>query len=185
MANSNLNILTGKVRASFVRLLQKDEQSDKYCVTLLVPKSDRKTYQALMDEVQRVAKAYKAKGGKRAIENLHNIHDGDAPTPKGSEYGPECKGCWVLRVSNQRQPKCFDRNGTEIIDLGEIYSGCYVRALIHGFAYDKNGNVGIGFTLDGLQKWADGEPLGGHFEADAGMFADGYTDPDGDDYGLD
>lgn len=184
MANTNLNILTGKVRASFVRLLQKDEQSGKYCVTLLIPKSDRKTYQALMDEIERVAKAYKAKGGKRAIETLHGIHDGDKPTPKGAEYGPECKGCWVLRVSNQRQPKCFNRDKVEIVDLSEIYSGCYVRALIHGFYYDKGGNVGIGFTLDGLQKWDDGEPLGGYFEATGDMFADGYTDPDGDDFGL-
>lgn len=181
------NILTGKVRASYVHLQDKDALSDKYCITLLIPKSDTKTMNALMGEVKRVAGEYKAKGGKRAIETLHGIHDGDKPSPKGSAYGPECKGCYVLRAANKTVPKCFDRQGTEIIDLSEIYSGCYIRALVHAFSYDKNGSVGISFTLDGVQKWSDGERLGGGFDATADMFADGYTDPDGDgldDYGI-
>lgn len=177
------NVLTGVVRASFVHLSEKDQLSDKYCITLLIPKSDRKTYQALMDEVQRVASEYKKKGGKRAIETLHGIHDGDLPSPKGAEYGPECKGHYVLRCSNKMCPKCFDRQRIELLDLSEIYSGCYIRALVHGFSYEKNGNAGISFTLDGVQKWSDGEPLGSTFNATGDMFADGYTDGE-DEFGL-
>lgn len=177
------NILTGVVRASYVHLSTKDELSDKYCITLLIPKSDTKTYNALMAEVQRVAKEYKANGGKRAIESLHGIHDGDMPSPKGSTYGPECKGCYVLRASSKVVPKCFDRDRVEILDLDEIYSGCYIRALVHAFSYDKNGSVGISFTLDGVQKWRDGERLGGGYDASGDDFADGYTDGE-DDFGL-
>lgn len=178
------NLLTGKVRASYVKLTAPDELSKKYCVTLIIPKTDRKTYDALMADVKRAADDYRARGGKKNLERMHTIHDGDLPSPRGADYGAECKNSWVVRTSNKVVPKCFDRHGVGIIDMNEIYSGCYIRALVHAFAYDNQSGSGIGFTIDGIQKWADGERLGGGYEANANDFADGYVDPDGDDYGL-
>ena len=54
----------------------------------------------------------------------------------------------------------------DILDHSEVYSGVYGRACISFFAYNKNGNKGIGCSLLHLQKGRDGEPLGGFTRAE-------------------
>ena len=44
----------------------------------------------------------------------------------------------------------------EITDPSEVWAGNEVKGLLHAFAYDKKGNKGVTFSLDGVQKWADG-----------------------------
>jgi hypothetical protein len=43
----------------------------------------------------------------------------------------------------------------------KFYSGMYARASVTAYWYDKEGNQGIGFSLQNFMKAADGEPLGG------------------------
>lgn len=44
----------------------------------------------------------------------------------------------------------------EITDPEEIWAGCEVKGLVHAYAYDRAGNKGVTFSLDGIQKWGDG-----------------------------
>lgn len=52
-----------------------------------------------------------------------------------------------------------------ISDPAEVYPGCYVRASLSAFAYDTNGNKGVSFGLNNIQKLRDGERLDGRSAA--------------------
>ena len=41
-----------------------------------------------------------------------------------------------------------------------FYAGCYARAAITAFGYDRKGNKGVSFSLMHIQKVKDGEPFG-------------------------
>jgi hypothetical protein len=43
----------------------------------------------------------------------------------------------------------------------ELYPGVKVKAYISVYAYDTNGNRGVAFGLEGLQRWDEGERLDG------------------------
>lgn len=45
------------------------------------------------------------------------------------------------------------------MDPSEVYSGCYMRATLTAYAYDKGGGKGVSFGLQNLMKVKDGEPL--------------------------
>jgi hypothetical protein len=66
----------------------------------------------------------------------------------------------------------------EIADPNEIYSGCYVQAVLNLYAYNKNGNSGIGASLLGIRKIKDGEPLTGSHVSDDD-FDDSLLEGDG------
>ena len=48
----------------------------------------------------------------------------------------------------------------------EFYSGCLCRASIYAFPYDTDGNKGVSFLLNNVQKLADGERLSGRRAAE-------------------
>lgn len=54
----------------------------------------------------------------------------------------------------------------------ELYPGCYVRAQLRAFAYDSNGNKGVSFALNNVQKLADGERIDGRQDATEAFDAD-------------
>lgn len=64
------------------------------------------------------------------------------------------------------------------VDTSELYSGIYGRASINFYAFNSNGNRGIACGLNALQKLRDGEPLGGHINAETEFTG---LDDDGDD----
>ena len=87
------------------------------------------------------------------------LRDGDEKDDKNYE------GCYFInaKANEDHKPKVMDRDRVEIVDPNEIYSGCYVQAVLNLYAYNKNGNSGIGASLLGIRKIKDGEPLtGGH-----------------------
>ncbi len=88
------------------------------------------------------------------------LNDGDV---KRSE-DPVYTGAYYINAKNyQNAPGIVDKNRQEIIDRNEVYSGCYGRACISFYAYNKNGNKGIGCMLHHLQKGKDGEHLGNSY----------------------
>lgn len=54
----------------------------------------------------------------------------------------------------------------------EMYPGANVRASVSAFGYDSNGNKGISFALNNLQKVGEGERLDGRAAADDEFTAD-------------
>ena len=87
------------------------------------------------------------------------LYDGDGVRPSGEFFGEECRGCLVMTASAKMQPSIVGLDMQNIINPVEVYSGCYIRANINFFAYNTNGNKGIGCGLNAVQKIEDGDPL--------------------------
>jgi len=173
-------ITTGKVRFSYCHIFEPRtlEGSDpKYSVTLLIKKTDDFTVKKIRAAVQAAQTAYTDRNPGKKAPTKNTIHDGDGVRESGEEFGPECKGCYVITASTKTKPIIVDADKNLITDPAEIYSGCYGRAIINAFAYDTHGNKGITFALNGVMKLSDGDPLGGS-RATADDFDDDWRDED-------
>lgn len=165
-------MLTGVFRASYAYVFEPQASQNggepKYQITMLIPKTDTATVwaiqaginQALQDGLQRVF------GGQMPARPENPLYDGDGVRKNGEPFGEECRGCWVVRASSKTRPSVVDLNVQPIIDPNAFYSGCYARATINFFAYNKNGNRGVACGLNNVQKIADGEPLSGRTTAE-------------------
>lgn len=158
-------VTTGKVRASYVHIftprVPDSGGEPKYSVTLLIPKTDTATLNALYADIERAKQdgAQKVFGGNVPPQCKIPIYDGDGYRPSGEAFGEECRGCMVVTASAKQQPVIVGLDMQNILNPAEVYSGCYVRASVNMFAYNSNGNKGIGCGLNAVQKIEDGEPL--------------------------
>ncbi len=156
---------TGKVRASFVNIFQPKAPANggepKYSITLLIPKTDTATLNAIYAEIEKAKQEGAQKAFKGAVPPMCKtpLHDGDGFRPSGEAFGEECRGHMVITASAKLQPSVVGLDMQPVINPAEVYSGCYVRANINFFAYNTNGNKGIGCGLNAVQKIEDGEPL--------------------------
>ena len=149
----------------------------KYSVSLIIPKSDVKTVEALKNAIQA---AYdegqsKLKGSSKSVPALSSIknplRDGDAERPDDEAY----KDSFFINANSATAPGIVDAARQPILEHSEVYSGVYGRASINLYAFNSNGNKGIACGLNNLQKISDGEPLGGKTRAE-----DDFADEDED-----
>lgn len=156
-----MSVTTGVVRASFVHVYQAVAPlgggDPKYNITLLIPKSDTNTINAVSAEIGRVKQENTQLFGGQAVKIP--LYDGDGLMPSGARWGEECRGCMVLRASSKEQPALVDENVQPLLTPNAVYSGCYVRASVNLYAYNQPMNKGIGCGINAIQKIADGEPL--------------------------
>lgn len=94
-------------------------------------------------------------------------------------YPPEIySGCYVMRAKSKQKPVVVDRRNTPIVEADNaIYGGVIANVNVNLYAYNKIG-TGIAVGLNGVQKVADDEPLGGGRPSVDQMFgaADDYED---------
>ena len=179
-------VVTGKVRFSFCNIFEAQAPQGggepKYGVTLLIPKSDTATLEKIKAAMAEARENFVKKNGANAlpVKPNHTMHDGDGLRDSGEPYGPECKGCYVITVSNKNKPVIVDNFRNEITDPSEVYSGCYGRAAINFYGYNRNGKKGISASLLSVQKLHDGEPFGTAGSADD--FDDDYNAGEADDF---
>ena len=137
-----------------------NENADpKYSMTLLIPKTDTKTIEALNAAIgNAVQDGVERHVFKQPIDPTQTkyppLRDGDKPNDSGEPRGPEFQGHWFIaaKSSTKRKPFVVDANLQPIIDESEIYSGCYINAAVQFFAYENSGNKGISASLVGAQK---------------------------------
>lgn len=187
MANtpSATKVVTGKVRLSYVHLFepysQNADQPEKYSCVILIPKSDKATLRKIQRAIEAAAEAGKSKTFNGTIpKNLKTtLHDGDEEADL--ERNPEYEGHMYMSVSSKTKPGIVDKDVDPILDSTEVYSGCFARVSINAFAYNKQGNRGISFGLNHVQKLADGDYLGGRSKAEDDFDPIEDEDEDGDD----
>ncbi len=123
----------------------------KYSCTLIFPKdADLSALKAA------ASAAVREKWGDKKPANLRSpFRDGDEKELDG--YA----GCTFINISSKQKPGVVDENVQPIIDASAIYAGCYVRASVRAYAYEKAGNRGVAFGLNNIQKTRDGEAFGG------------------------
>lgn len=114
-------------------------------------------------------KALKALAGKAAVDKW-----GEGKVPKNmrspfrtnAELDNPIQGIgddWIVMTFSapqDRRPGLVDAKLNDIIDESLVYSGMWARAEVRPYAYDQQGNKGVAFGLQNLQKLRDGEPLG-------------------------
>lgn len=144
-----------------------NDASAKYSLCLIVPKSDAKTVSAIKEAIraayQEGESKLKGSNGKLPpLESLRTpVHDGDLEKPDDEAF----KGAIYLNAKTRKKPGIVDGRLQEIADPEQVYSGCYGRASVSFYAYNFNGNRGIGCALNNLQKVRDGERLSGRASA--------------------
>jgi len=88
----------------------------------------------------------------------------------GVEKGyPE--GSIFINVKSRKQPGVVsiyagpDGKPAILTDPNEIYPGAVVRASLRAYTYDTNGNRGVSFSLNNIQKIKDGPRMDGRLSA--------------------
>ena len=168
MSNRNpLKVVTGVVRGSYVSVLEPkdfgDGQDPKYSMALLIPKSDNATLRKIKAAQKAALEAKKNifKGGKIPANWKDTLRDGDNDASIDVDENPEYADHYFMNVSSKSKPGVVDRDLNPILDASEIYSGAYYRVAMTAFAFNNNGNQGVSFALNNVQKVKDGEPFGG------------------------
>lgn len=173
-------VTTGKIRFSFVNLFEAKEPQGggepKYSMTLLIPKSDIDTMSKIKAAMTEARENFCRRNGANALPERPNntLHDGDGMRDNGEPFGPECKGHYVITVSNKQKPIVVDAYRNPITDPSEVYSGAFGRAAINFYGYSRNGKKGISASPLSVQKLHDGTSFGNIGSADD--FDDDFKD---------
>lgn len=183
MTKNPMKVITGKdTRWSYANVWEPKSINGgvpKFSVSLIIPKSDKKTIEAIKKAIQAAYKEGEAKlkGNSRSVPPLESIktplRDGDTERPDDEAYA----NSFFLNANSTTQPGIVDANVQPILTRSEVYSGVYGRASINFYAFNSNGNRGIACGLNNLQKIRDGEPLGSRATAESD-FADFAKDDD-------
>jgi Protein of unknown function (DUF2815) len=155
-------ITTGKGRLCYTKNVLTPDEKDSYSLMLLIPKTDTVTVNAIKKSVEAYKKDPKAVakwGGKWLDAMKQPLRDGDAE--RDTDKSPEFKGHYFINANTYTKPGVVDAGMQEIINAADLYSGCYGRISIVPAAFNTDGNKGIKFYLNNVQKLAEGEKLGG------------------------
>ncbi len=174
MANTNVKnndsatIVTGRrTRLSYANLFEPrgfDGKDPQYSVSLIISKDDKYTLNLIRNAIKVAYDngAHTLRGNGRVTPSMNEINlplnDGDKKRPNDPAYA----NAYYINAKNKQKPKLYDVDDTECLDRSVIYSGCYAKCKVSFYTYNQKGNKGIACSLHGVQKVADGEPLGGN-----------------------
>ena len=154
---------------------------EKYSVSCLIPKSDKKTLARIQKAVEAAKEEGKARkwSGKIPPNLKLPLRDGDIDRPDDENY----EDCYFLNASSKDAPQVVDRKVNPVLDPMMVYSGCYCNVSVNFYAFNANGNRGVAAGLGNIQFVRDGERLSGKASADADF--DALEDDDEDVLGGD
>lgn len=152
----------------------------KYSVSMIIPKSDTKTLDAIRAAVEKAKEAGKEKWGGKIPANLKlPLRDGDDPV-NGRPEDEAYKNSYFVSASSKTQPGIVDKNVQKILDETEVYSGVFANVSVNFYPFKVKGSQGVACGLNHVQKTKDGEALGGRGKAE-----DDFTPVKDDQEGVD
>lgn len=158
------NVMTPKFRVSFPNVFRPGKPVDptrtgKYSIAMLFDKGADLSplMNAMVDLMTKKFGADKAAWPKLS---RNPFRDQGEKTFEGYVAGAK-----FINASSNTKPGLVGPNNEDVINEAEFYPGCYARATVRPFWYDKAGNKGVAFELQNIQKLGDGEPLGGRVSA--------------------
>lgn len=165
-------VVTGKVRFSYVNVFapvaQDEGKAPKYSVALIIPKTDIATISRINHAVNSCKKDnmdlwdyFDNKQNKIVkIRNMAllrgGLRDGDVEKSDAAYHGS-----MFINATSTARPGLVDKDLNDIVKPTDFYSGCYGRASLTFYAYNNGPYaMGIGCTINNLQKLEDGPRLG-------------------------
>jgi hypothetical protein len=147
------SMLTPEFRVSFPNMFEKSQLSGKYGCGMMFPKdsTDMKLLEAQIETV------LKEKWGAKLPKGIARpILDGDE-----SDRSEREGYFYINGKAGQYKAPLVDRDKDEITDPEEFYAGCWARAVITFYTYDRKdvGKKGISVGIRSVQKLRDDEPL--------------------------
>lgn len=183
METNSTKVVTGKVRFCYTNVFEpaamSDEDTPKYSVCILIPKSDTKTIKAIEKAVKTAMEIGKSKLANKAGQlppaaSLKlPLRDGDIDRSDDEAFA----GMMFLNASTQRKPAVVDKDLNPIMDKNEFYSGCYGRASLNFYAFNVQ-SKGVAAGLNNLQKLEDGDMLAGGSSAEEDFGGENSWDDD-------
>ena len=152
----NKRILTPRFRVAFSNVFKPKlnlQGEPKYGLVMLFEKNtDISKLRELADE------AANEKWPKGEPTDLRSpFRDGNEKADKYDGF----KDTIAVTANSNFKPGLVNQNVEEITSQEDFYSGCYARATVNVYAYEKLGNKGVSFSVQNVQKLGDGEYLGG------------------------
>jgi hypothetical protein len=157
MTKQNNRVMTPPFRAAFPSLFEASEYEGKktYGVEAVFPEGTD------LDKLRKVVARVRNEKWDKNVKNIKlPFLDGDDYNEKHDTVREELKGATFLRLRTTNRPDVVDISRQTITDETEVYSGCWMRATIYCFAYDRPGSRGVSFILNNVQKIKDDEPWG-------------------------
>ena len=137
--------------------------AEKFSTAVLIPKSDKKTIDAIEKAIEAAIEEGIAKfGGKKPNKAAIKLPLRDGDNERDDEA---YKGHYFINANSTTPPQIVDQRVQPILDRSQVYSGCYARVSINFYAFNSNGNKGVAAGLGNIQFVRDGEPLGGQVSA--------------------
>ena len=176
--SNDRKVTSPKFRASFAWVFKPQPPMEgstgepKYGVTMLFDAAARKTPQFEAMKKLAHAAAKEKFGDKLKPDGNGWYHGLRNPFRDGAEKSEleGYAGMVFVAATTRMQPGCEDAQLNRIIsdEAGPegFYSGCYARATLTAYGYDKAGNKGVAFGLQNLQKLAEGERFSGRTAAE-------------------
>jgi hypothetical protein len=149
------------------------ESTGKYEATFLLPKSDEKTYKAIMAEIEAV------KGKTKIPSDKICIKDGDETDDEFAQ------GCWIIKTANKNRPTLVDRERNIVSkEDNEVnpmfFGGATVNAVIGVWKQDNAYGKRINGNLSGIQ-YVSGDINEDGFTDTGVASVDDFDDEDDDD----
>lgn len=137
--------------------------AEKYSTAVLIPKSDKKTIDAIEKAIDAAIEEGIAKfGGKKPNKAAIKLPLRDGEIERDDVA---YKGHYFINANSTNPPQIVDQRVQPILERSQVYSGCYARVSINFYAFNSNGNKGVAAGLGNIQFFRDGEPLGGQVSA--------------------
>lgn len=137
--------------------------AEKFSTAVLIPKSDKKTIDAIEKAIDAAIEEGIAKfGGKKPKKAAIKLPLRDGDIERDDEA---YKGHYFINANSTTPPQIVDQRVQPILERSQVYSGCYARVSINFYAFNSNGNKGVAAGLGNIQFVRDGEPLGGQVSA--------------------
>lgn len=165
-------VITSPIRLSYANIFEPrsiNGSDPKYSVSLIIPKSDKQLVEIIKQAIENAKERDKGKWNGKIPANLKlPLRDGDEERPEDEAYA----NSYFVNANSTEQPGVvgLEKNkatGKAIkLTEEEVYSGCYARVSIDFYGYNAAGNRGIACGLGNIQKYKDGERLGGGSSAE-------------------
>ncbi len=163
----NIKVVTNKVRLSYVNVWEPktiNGSVPKYSVSIIIPKDDVETIEAVEKAVDEAIEEGISKfGGENPNKNDIKLPLRDGDLERDDEA---YANSYYINANSITPPQIVDKNVKPIVDKGEIYSGVYGRVSINFYAFNSNGNRGVACGLGNIQKLEDGKMLGNRSSAE-------------------